>query len=89
MDKFMLKNHVRMCVCCKKRFIQDRLFRLRMHDAKIFIFDGNGRSFYLCKDCINESRVVTILCKLKNAPKNHDIIRKQMEEIKTKWEKSD
>ncbi|PAF49101.1 hypothetical protein BKH41_03155 [Helicobacter sp. 12S02232-10] len=87
--KFSSQNAVRMCVCCRQRFMQSELFRLQINNAGIKLFDGNGRSFYLCEKCINSSKIIISLTKLKNAPKDKNIIKEQIEEIRIKWQKLD
>lgn len=86
---FSSKNSIRMCVCCRNRFSQKELLRLKINDLKIQIFDGKGRSFYLCKECICNKNYVKNLIKIKKAPKDYNIIKEQIEEIKNKWQKSD
>ena len=55
---------IRMCVSCRKRFFQDELNRLQCIDKKIVKWEGVGRSFYVCKDCINNKRLVKYISKL-------------------------
>ncbi|PAF43201.1 DUF448 domain-containing protein [Helicobacter sp. 11S02596-1] len=87
--RFSSQNAVRMCVCCRKRFIQSKLFRLKINNARIGLFDGSGRSFYLCEECIDNNKIIGSLTKLKNAPKDKNIIKEQIEEIRIQWQKLD
>jgi len=41
-----------MCVACRKRDYQDRLIRLQKIDNIVITYQGKGRSFYLCYECI-------------------------------------
>jgi len=43
---------LRMCISCREREIQDKLLRLQCIDGSIEVFNGSGRSFYLCENCI-------------------------------------
>jgi predicted RNA-binding protein YlxR (DUF448 family) len=46
-----------MCINCRDRFAQSKLIRLQSHKTdigfKIVLFSGEGRSFYLCKECLS------------------------------------
>jgi len=48
----------RMCISCRERSSQNTLIRLQCIDSNLDIFKGSGRSFYLCKDCLNEEKKV-------------------------------
>lgn len=48
-----LKKPLRMCVLCRSRLEKNNLIRLKCKDKKLVSFDGNGRSFYICKSCID------------------------------------
>lgn len=48
----------RMCISCRTRFMQKSLLRLQCVDLELKRFSGNGRSFYLCDDCINDEKKV-------------------------------
>ncbi|PAF51660.1 hypothetical protein BKH44_05080 [Helicobacter sp. 13S00477-4] len=78
-----------MCICCRKRLKQKELFRLKTQNTKIELFDGNGRSFYICKECFDSDKIVMSLIKLKKTPKDKNIIKEQVEEIRSKWQKLD
>ena len=49
----ILKKPIRTCVTCRVKFIQNELLRLKCKDKKLVLFDNDGRSFYICKDCIS------------------------------------
>ncbi|MEN8303335.1 MAG: DUF448 domain-containing protein [Campylobacterota bacterium] len=47
---------LRMCISCRQRDSQLNLLRLQCIDGNIDLFKGRGRSFYLCKNCLEEER---------------------------------
>ena len=49
----VLKKPIRTCVICRSKFDQRKLLRLKCEDKKLVPFDNNGRSFYICNDCIS------------------------------------
>jgi predicted RNA-binding protein YlxR (DUF448 family) len=55
---------LRMCVVCRKRFYQNELNRLQCKNAKLILFSGSGRSFYVCKDCVNNKKFVNYISKI-------------------------
>jgi predicted RNA-binding protein YlxR (DUF448 family) len=57
------KIRIRMCVVCRKRDFQDNLFRLQCIDKKLVPFSNKGRSFYVCKDCVNSKKFINYLSK--------------------------
>ncbi len=44
---------IRMCISCRKREPQHKLYRLQQREGIIIKYQGFGRSFYLCKECVN------------------------------------
>ena len=55
---------IRMCVSCRVRFAQNILIRLQCKEKVLSLFSGNGRSFYLCKLCLeNENKLYKALCR--------------------------
>ncbi len=46
------KQPLRMCISCRDRIVQSKLLRLQCIDNTIEVFKGNGRSFYICDNCI-------------------------------------
>jgi len=47
-----------MCIACRSRHPQNTLIRLQHKDEDIVVFEGKGRSFYLCNMCcLNEKKV--------------------------------
>ncbi len=46
-----------MCIACRSRHPQKSLIRLKQDGKEIVVFDGTGRSFYLCRNCVmNEKK---------------------------------
>jgi predicted RNA-binding protein YlxR (DUF448 family) len=70
------KIKVRMCVACRKRDLQSNLYRLQCKNGELISFSGSGRSFYVCKDCINSKKFINYLSKLCNLSK--DIIKEKL-----------
>jgi predicted RNA-binding protein YlxR (DUF448 family) len=54
---------VRMCVICKGRLSQKTLCRFQIIDGVLKPFCNSGRSFYICKECLdgNQQKLVRIL----------------------------
>jgi len=48
-----LKITLRTCIVCRKKIEQKELFRLKCEDKKLVPYNNYGRSFYICRDCIN------------------------------------
>jgi predicted RNA-binding protein YlxR (DUF448 family) len=46
---------LRMCIVCRVRLEQSELRRFVYNKSEILVFNGSGRSFYICKNCINDS----------------------------------
>jgi len=47
---------IRTCVSCRKKDIQNNLVRLKCENGDLSSFTGLGRSFYLCKICLEEDK---------------------------------
>jgi len=54
---------IRMCITCRSRHPKNTLIRLRQDGNEILAFDGKGRSFYLCLDCVKNEKKVKGLVK--------------------------
>jgi predicted RNA-binding protein YlxR (DUF448 family) len=54
---------VRMCVVCKSRLSQKSLYRFQIREGVLKPFCKNGRSFYICKVCLdgNQQKLIKIL----------------------------
>jgi len=46
----------RMCISCKERIEQNKLVRLQCKNREIVPYSYEGRSFYLCKDCLKNAK---------------------------------
>jgi len=47
---------IRTCVSCRNKQNQDTLNRLQCINKKLQLFTGFGRSFYICNNCIDETK---------------------------------
>jgi predicted RNA-binding protein YlxR (DUF448 family) len=60
----MKKSHpIRMCITCRGRYPQNSLIRLRLSSKEVVAFNGEGRSFYLCRECVKNEKKVKGLTK--------------------------
>jgi len=50
-----------MCVVCRNRLPQTNMLRLQCKNGELVRFDGDGRSFYLCKNCENSKKLDKII----------------------------
>ncbi len=78
---------VRMCVHCRVRFAQNELYRLQyiqqspIAQKKIMLYSGQGRSFYLCCECVSHRKVAHSLCRVcKVDKKGKDDMDKNLKE---------
>ena len=56
----------RMCIACRSRHPQNTLIRLKLSGKDVVVYDGQGRSFYLCADCVkNEKKVKGLVIRFK------------------------
>ncbi len=46
----------RMCIACRGKFTQSELVRLQCQDRQLVSYSHRGRSFYVCKECIDDER---------------------------------
>jgi len=78
----------RMCVACRGRFEQKMLLRLQCEQQLLRSYNGSGRSFYLCFECIeNEKKVTRALARAcKRGDMNY--LSTQLKEIITDVRKS-
>jgi predicted RNA-binding protein YlxR (DUF448 family) len=65
----MKKIKIRMCVACRKRDLQENLYRLQCVNGKLMKFSGSGRSFYVCDECKGSKRFIKFLSKICNMKK--------------------
>lgn len=87
----ILKKPIRTCVVCRTKLEQDVLLRLKCKDKKLLAYDNDGRSFYICEECVSslndESTNSKVYKKLEKALyrecKNKDNYIGQLKEILT------
>ena len=60
----------RMCVVCRVRIDRDEMLRLQCQNQNLSTFSGVGRSFYICKNCINDKKLDKILQRICKTDKN-------------------
>ena len=51
-----LHQIIRMCISCRDRQTQDKLLRIKCSDGSLEIFNGKGRTFYLCDTCLKDEK---------------------------------
>jgi len=52
----MLKLPIRTCISCREKQEKKLLMQLQCKDKKLMSFSGSGRSFYLCKSCLDDTK---------------------------------
>jgi uncharacterized protein len=52
-----------MCVACRKREPQQLLWRLQCHERTLRPYSGQGRSFYLCTECLTAKQTAKALAR--------------------------
>jgi len=74
---------VRMCISCRERQNQKLLVRLQCKEGLLEAFNNNGRSFYICNNCLsNEKRVIkSLMRQCKSGEK--EILANRLKEIIT------
>jgi predicted RNA-binding protein YlxR (DUF448 family) len=83
-----LNQPLRMCISCRQRETQAKLIRLQCENAQLSLFKGNGRSFYLCKLCLeNQKKVLKALMRQCKSP-DKDKFSNTLKEIITDDRKS-
>lgn len=50
---------IRMCISCRDRYEQKLLLRLQCNEGLLEVFTKKGRSFYICKTCLNNEKKLT------------------------------
>ena len=83
-----LRRPIRMCVVCRNRSEKENLLRLKCENKKLVSFNGYGRSFYICKSCLelafdNEKDLKRLEKTLYRECKNKDEYIVQLKEILT------
>jgi len=52
---------IRMCIACRKREKQQELIRLQKEKNSLIGYSGRGRSFYICRDCLEGQHINKIV----------------------------
>lgn len=74
------RKPIRMCIVCKQRGFQDTLIRLQQKGDSIFLFQGFGRSFYVCHNCMDDAKKRVGLAKrFKVNSENFDKLLKEID----------
>lgn len=76
------KNYqpTRMCVSCREKTAQNNLLRLRCIDGEVSAFEGVGRSFYFCNNCLSdEKRISKTLMRVCRSGKKDELMNKLKE----------
>jgi len=60
----------RMCVVCRGKIDRSEMGRFVCKNGEIGVFEGIGRSFYVCKSCINSPKLGKIIQKICKIDKN-------------------
>ncbi len=79
---------LRMCISCREREIKEKLFRLQFIDDSLQTFMGDGRSFYLCKNCISQEKKVSRALMRQCKSGDRDKLMNKLKEIITDDRKS-
>ncbi|MCD4667415.1 MAG: hypothetical protein K8R44_02265 [Sulfurimonas sp.] len=81
----MAKNFhipIRMCISCRDRYEQKLLVRLQCNDGSLEVFKKIGRSFYICKSCLdNEKKVIKSLMRQCRSGEKEKLINRLKEII--------
>jgi predicted RNA-binding protein YlxR (DUF448 family) len=70
---------IRMCITCRGRFEQNLLIRLQCKDKKLSLFNNEGRSFYICSNCLEDTNKISK--SLKRVCKNNNKYEIDLKEI--------
>jgi predicted RNA-binding protein YlxR (DUF448 family) len=80
----LIKKPIRTCINCRGKFNQKTLLRLQCKDKVLSGFDGDGRSFYVCHECINSDKKRLVKSIFRQC-KNKADYEKQLKEIIEIW----
>lgn len=76
--RYYATKSVRMCVACKQRDLQRNLIRFKALESALQLYDGSGRSFYVCYMCLPQRKTQQIV---KRIVKKAGNLQEQIEEI--------
>lgn len=70
---------IRMCIACRSRNPQNTLIRLKQSGKEIVAFDGQGRSFYVCRICMeNEKKIKGLVKRFKQDEEHFTKLLKEL-----------
>jgi len=70
---------IRMCITCRSRYPQNTMIRLILSGKEVVLFNGSGRSFYLCDDCVrNEKKVKGLVKRFKQEKERFTKLLKEL-----------
>lgn len=78
----MLKfQPIRMCIACRGRYEQKSMLRLQQRGDEIIAYQGFGRSFYLCHECMDNKKKIKSLTKRFKQDEEHFVkfLKEQIE----------
>lgn len=82
---------LRTCVRCRNKLQQNILLRLQIINGILVKWDGYGRSFYLCEECIINYDCTNSIYKANKIKVGHisnkDVLAAKLKEICGKWQK--
>ena len=80
---------IRMCIACRSRHPQNTLIRLRQDGKEVLSYNGTGRSFYLCCECVqNEKKVKGLVKRFKQDTEHFTKLLTQLASTVSPCEKS-
>jgi len=79
---------LRMCVSCRQREVQSKLLRIQCINSNLQRYMKEGRSFYLCKDCLTEEKKIFKVLMRQCKSKEKDKLMNKLKEIITDGRKS-
>jgi predicted RNA-binding protein YlxR (DUF448 family) len=79
---------IRTCVACRAKEAQHKLTRLQCIDGNLTAFNGSGRSFYLCKNCLEDEKKLTKALMRQCRTSQKDKLMNKLKEIITDDRKS-
>jgi predicted RNA-binding protein YlxR (DUF448 family) len=79
---------IRMCISCRDRQEQKLLVRLQCKEGSLEVFSETGRSFYICKVCLDNEKKISksLMRQCKSSEK--DKLTNRLKEIITDDRKS-
>ncbi len=77
-----LHQIIRMCVSCRDRNLQKDMQRLQCVDGILKVFDGYGKTFYLCDNCLdNDKKLLKALMRQCRSSNKEELMNKLKEII--------